>query len=109
MLKSALRERLYIERVRVCTLDRIAAHIHIQMLIGGRLSIAIRLFIHFSFFSLFNMTATYRLQLPLLIITYVIFSSQAKLVNTIEYSKQFMIILFLFRINIYCYLSLKLN
>jgi len=51
MHKSALRERLYIERVRACTLDRIAAHIYIQMLIGGRLSIAIRLFIH-SFFSL---------------------------------------------------------
>ncbi len=92
--KMHIRTNLYYESdcilsACVCAYDRIAVHthIHIQMLIGGRLSIAIRLLIHFSF-SLFNMTATYRPQLPLLIITYVIFSSLTRVVNAIEYGKQ---------------------
>lgn len=38
------------------------------------------------------MTATYRLQLPLLIITYVLFSSLTKLVHAIQYSKQSVLI-----------------
>jgi hypothetical protein len=40
------------------------------------------------------MTATYRLQLPLLIITYVIFSSTANLVHAIDYGKHSVMILF---------------
>jgi hypothetical protein len=83
----------------VCAYDRIAAHTHthIQMLIGGRLSIAIRLFTHAFFtssFSLLNMTATYRLQLPLLIIAYVIFSSLTIIVNAIEHGKHSVMIFF---------------
>lgn len=70
----------------VCAYDRIAAHTHTDVNRGTPFDH--RSFIHSLFsFSLFNMTATYRLQLPLLIITYVIFSSLPRLVHAIEYGK----------------------
>lgn len=70
----------------MCAYDRIAAHTHTDVNRGTPFDH--RSFIHSLFsFSLFNMTATYRLQLPLLIITYVIFSSLPRLVHAIEYGK----------------------
>lgn len=70
----------------VCAYDRIAAHTHTDVNRGTPFDH--RSLIHSLFsFSLFNMTGTYRLQLSLLIITYVIFSSLLRLVHTIEYGK----------------------
>ncbi len=72
----------------VCTYDRIAAYIHTDVNRGT----FFRSPFVYSFtlsFSLFNMTGTYRSQLPLLIITYVIFS---EVVNAIEYGKHSIII-----------------
>jgi hypothetical protein len=73
----------------VCAYDRIAAHIHTD--VNRRTPFVYS----FTFsFSLFNMTATYRLQLPLLIITYVIFSSPTSLIHAIDYGKQSVMIFF---------------
>lgn len=87
--------------------DRIAAHTHIHTDVNRRTPFDRHSFVHLLFlFSLFNMTATYRLQLPLFIITYVIFSSTINFVKSTEYSKLSHLILFLSWIGSWFYLFL---